>query len=437
MTLGPEAMSSDLSVVDRDASVVSGKAAPMGAAATVAAMVGLTWGPSTIAIMGLGVFIRPLQADFGWTRAQVALVATVINLVVVVMSPIQGLLIDRFGSRRVVIPSLFIFSTGLMLLYLLPPKIDVFYLSWGMLVAVSVGLLPASFLRVVSGWFDGRLGLAMGVANSGIGLGNIIVPLVAAYVIATHGWRMAYVTLGLMVLCIVTPVCVVWLREHEASSPESGAQKEAREHAKSSSFRLAVQGFPFWVLMTAFFLLGLVNTALITQQVPMLIDAGVTPQKAAFVQSMFGVALLVGRLGTGFLLDHIFAPIVMIVVTLGAALACLIYSAGPSGGIVWLPAALIGLVVGAEFDVLGYTIKRYFGVAAFGKIYGLIFAIFQLGAALGAAAFALAHDAYGSYAMGLYGAALALTLACLTFASLPGYPVALPSATTRPSARSS
>src|SRR5882724_12364568 len=296
MTLGPEAMSSDLSVVDGDASVVSGEAVPMGAAATVAVMVGLTWGPSTIAIMGLGVFIRPLQAEFHWTRAQVALVATVINLVVVVMSPIQGLLIDRFGSRRVVIPSLFIFSSGLMLLYFLPASIGVFYLSWGVLVAFSVGLLPGSFLRVVSGWFDRRLGLAMGVANSGIGLGNIFVPLVAAYVIATHGWRMAYVTLGLVVLCFVMPVCLVWLREREVAPPESEAQKDERGRAKSLSFTRAIQSSPFRVLVAAFFLLGLVNTALITQQVPMLIDAGVTPQKAAFVQSMFGVALLVGRL---------------------------------------------------------------------------------------------------------------------------------------------
>jgi MFS family permease len=349
----------------------AGDSKAKGAAAAFAAMVGLTWGVSTIALMGLGVFIRPLQMEFGWTRAQVALVATVINLAVVVMSPIQGMLVDKFGSRRVILPSLVIFSVGLMLLYYLPGRIEIFYLSWAVLASLSVGLLPGGYLKVVGTWFSKRLGLAMGLANGGIGLGNILVPLVAAAVIAAQG----------------------------------------------------VGSAPFRVLVAAFFLLGLVNTALITQQVPLLIDAGLTPHKAAFVQSMFGVSLLIGRLGAGYLLDRIFAPVLIIVVALGAAAACLMYSVGVSGGLIYLPAALIGLVIGAEFDVLGYTVKRYFGLPAFGKIYGVIFSIFQLGGALGAAVFALSRDASGNYRLGLYAAAGALVLASVAFACLPKYPV--------------
>ncbi|MDB5459535.1 MAG: major facilitator superfamily permease, partial [Caulobacteraceae bacterium] len=239
-----------------------------GGAAAFAAMVGLTWGASTIALMGLGVFIRPLQMEFGWTRAQVALVSTVLNLVVVVMSPIQGMLVDKFGSRRVILPSLVIFSVGLMLLYYLPGRIEIFYLSWAVLISLSVGLLPGSYLRVVGTWFNKRLGLAMGVANGGIGLGNILVPLVAAAVIATHGWRMAYVTLGLGVLLVVLPVCFLWLRERDHGAPQSDAERKARGLAKAASFSLAIRGAPFRVLVAAFFFLGLVNTALVTQQVP-------------------------------------------------------------------------------------------------------------------------------------------------------------------------
>jgi MFS family permease len=384
-------------------------------------MIGLTWGPSTIAIMGLGVFIHPLQAEFGWSRAQVALVATVINLTVVVMSPIQGLLVDRFGSRRVVIPSLFVFAAGLMLLYYLPRNIFVFYGAWSLVVAASAGLLPGSFLRVVGTWFDRRLGLAMGVANSGIGLGNILVPLVAAAVIAAYGWRAAYLSMGLLVLVAVLPVCLVWLRERERPA-ETAEEGVARVLARSQNFQAALPTRSFRVMIAAFFLLGLINTALISQQVPMLIDDGMTPHKAALVQSFFGVFLLVGRLGAGALLDRIFAPILMIVVGLGAAAACLIYSTGAHGDIVFLAAALLGLVVGAEFDALGYLIKRYFGMAAFGKLYGVVFAVFQLGGALGAAAFAMSHSAFGDYRFGLYGAAAILLMACAAFSRLPQYP---------------
>jgi MFS family permease len=386
-------------------------------------MVGLTWGPSTLAIMGLGVFIRPLQAEFGWTRAQVALVATVINLTVMVMSPVQGLLVDRFGSRKIVIPSLFIFSTGLMLLYFLPRQIEMFYLAWSLIVASSVGLLPGSFLRVVGSWFDKRLGLALGVANSGIGIGNILVPLVASAVILAYGWRMAYVAMGLLVLAVVLPVCLAWLKERPGAV-ETALERGARVQAQSLNFKAAVRSHPFRVIVAAFFMMGLVNTALVTQQVPILIDAGLSPQKAAYIQSLFGVFLLVGRLGAGALLDRIFASTLMIVVGVGASVACLIYSTGTGGDVVYLSAALLGLVVGAEFDVLGYVIKRYFGMKAFGKIYGTVFAVFQAGGALGAAAFAFSHSSFGSYRFGLYGAAGVLLLACAVFACLPKYPAA-------------
>jgi MFS family permease len=390
--------------------------------AAFAAMIGLTWGLSTIALMGLGVFIGPLQAEFGWTRTQVALVSTFINLTAVTMSPLQGALIDRFGSRRVVLPSLVVFAVGLMLLYFLPPQIEMFYLSWCIIAAFSVGLLPGSFLRVVGTWFDRNLGLAMGLANSGIGLGNIIVPLVATAVIISYGWRMAYVTLGLVVLFVVLPVCFLWLREKERPAVESPEALLARKRTASQKFKQAIRSKPFMIIVVAFFFMGLVNTALIAQQVPILTDAGLSRQKAAFIQSMFGVFLIVGRLGAGFLLDRVFAPILMIVVALGGVVACLIYSTGTSGQIVYLSAALLGLVIGAEFDVLGYLVKRYFGIEAFGRIYSVIFALFQLGGAMGVVAFSYSYKAFGNYQYGLYGAATSLLLACVAFAFVPKYP---------------
>jgi MFS family permease len=414
-----------MGIVNRKGFAVPARGGPLaearGETAALAATVGLMWGPSTIALMGLGVFIGPLRAEFGWSRTEVSLVATVLNVAVVVMSPIQGLLVDRFGSRKVILPSLLLFSAGLMLLYFLPAQLGIFYLAWALIAATSAGLLPGSFLRVAGSWFDKRLGLAMGVVNSGIGFGNIFVPLIASAVIASYGWRMAYVTLGLIVLCIVLPICWLWLKETGAP-PETEAQRSARKLATSENFAKASQTSTFRILATAFFLLGLVNTALISQQVPILMDAGVTPSRAALIQSFFGASLLVGRIGAGLLLDRLFAPLIIIATSIGAAIACLIYSTGPNGMIVFLPAALLGLVVGAEFDVLGYLVKRYFGMSAFGKLYGIAYAIFTLGGAIGVAAFAFSRGASGSYTLGLYGFAAVLVLASLTFASLPRYP---------------
>jgi len=397
-----------------------------GAAAAFAAMIGLTWGPSTIAIMGLGVFIRPLQMEFGWSRAQVALAATVINLTVMVLSPIQGWLVDRFGARWVVLPSLVAFAASLMALYALPRNLELFYAAWSLVVVSGVGLLPGGYLRVVGTWFDQRLGLAMGLANAGIGLGNILVPLIATAVIAAYGWRWAYVTLGLIVLCIVTPVCCVWLRERPSAGTEASPDAEVAKRFRIATYKMAIKTPAFGIVTAAYFLLGLINTALISQQTPLLIDAGMTPQKAAFVQSLFGLFLLLGRLAAGALLDRVFAPFVMIAVCVGGASACLIYSTGPHGEVVFLAAALLGLLVGAEFDVLGYLVRRYFGSGAFGKTYGAIFAVFQLGGALGAAAFAYSHAASGGYRQGLYAAVLVLLTSAAVFAVMPKYSTGAP-----------
>jgi MFS family permease len=400
----------------------SDKVGKMGIAAAGAAMVGLMWSPSTIALMGLGVFILPLQAEFGWSRAQVVAVSMIINITLLVMSPIQGYLVDRFGARKVIVPSLAIFGCGLMLFYFMPGRLEFFYLSWALLVAASVGLLPGGYLRVAGAWFNKRLGMALGMVNSGIAWGNIFVPLVASTVLVAYGWRMAYVALGLVVICFVLPVAAVWLRERPAAGPQSAEDKKARQETAGRLFKDTVRSRPFHILVVAFFLLGLVNNALINQQVPMLIDAGMTPQKAAFVQSMFGVFLLVGRIGAGILLDHFSARWLMGFASIGAAIACLIYSTGVTGNMVYVSAGLIGLVVGAEFDVLGYVIKRYFGMAVFGKTYGVIFSVFQLGGAIGGISFALSHDMFGSYQIGLYVAATVLFLVSVAFAQLPKYP---------------
>jgi MFS family permease len=189
---------------------------------------------------------------------------------------------------------------------------------------------------------------------------------------------------------------------------------------------MAIKTPAFGIVTAAYFLLGLINTALISQQTPLLIDAGMTPQKAAFVQSLFGLFLLLGRLAAGALLDRVFAPFVMIAVCVGGASACLIYSTGPHGEVVFLAAALLGLLVGAEFDVLGYLVRRYFGSGAFGKTYGAIFAVFQLGGALGAAAFAYSHAASGGYRQGLYAAVLVLLTSAAVFAVMPKYSTGAP-----------
>jgi MFS family permease len=272
---------------------------------------------------------------------------------------------------------------------------------------LGVGLFPLAFMKVVGTWFRSRLGLALGITNAGIGLGGFLIPLVATPIILAAGWRSAYMWHAAAVLFLAYPLIWLFVREKDAgrgasayASPYSGLL--LGEAAKTRTFI---------VLAFAFLLLGLINTALIVQQVPILQDAGVSLQRAVLVQSTYGLCSLIGRLITGYLLDKFRASRVIILFVLGACLACTIYAMGATSNVVFLSAILIGLAFGAEFDVLAYMIRMHFGLKSFGKIYGVIFAIFQFGAGIGAAALPFSRDSFGSFLPGLWMFA-AIALIC-------------------------
>lgn len=386
------------------------------AGATAAATVGLVFGPSTFLLFLFGVFVEPLSRTFGWSKPSILFAATIVSLMIMVISPIQGYLIDRFGTRPIVLASSVTFALGLGGMYFLSGNIVGFYVMYAVLPLLGIGLWPVSYLRVVSTWFERRLGLAIGIANGGIGLGAALLPPVITFAILNGSVQWAYVSLGVIVMLIVLPINALFLHEAKKAPAAQGTRAAIAE--ETGDFKTLVKTRAFIVLALAFFLLGFVNTGLVTNQISLLIDGGLTPQNAAFVQSVFGIAVLLGRFLTGVLLDYVPAKRLMSAVCLGGALACLIYASAPVGGLVFLSAILIGMVYGAEFDVLSYIIKRSFGLAAFGRIYGTIFAVFQLGAALGATLLPLSRTHFLSYAPGLMVYAVTLLASGLLFVLL-------------------
>ena len=97
---------------------------------------------------------------------------------IVLVSPLQGVLADRFGPRRVVLTSIPLFAASLAALYFTPKNLLVYYVLWALVPVAAIGLWPLGYLQAVSRWFDRKLGLALGVANAGIGLGSTFVPMI-------------------------------------------------------------------------------------------------------------------------------------------------------------------------------------------------------------------------------------------------------------------
>jgi MFS family permease len=372
------------------------------------AAVGLSMSYGPIVTFTFGVFFKPLSQEFGWTRAQVSLAFSLSLLVISFASPFVGRLVDRFGARRVIVPSVLLFGLALISFSLLSANLWHLYAIYLILGIVGGGTASVPYSNVISHWFDKRRGLALGLTMVGLGLSTFIMPALAHALIATGGWRRAYLTIGLMVMAVAIPVVTLFLKETphllglapdgETVSRAVTAQVSRKEGMSSAE---AWRTDTFWIMVGAFFLMSASVHGCLIHLVPLLTDRGVSAQGAAFATSLLGGALLLGRIGAGYLLDRFFASAVAVCFFCGATLGFILLWSEVTGTLAFAAAFLVGLGMGAEGDIIAYLVSRYFGLRAFGEIYGYAFAAFTLGGVVGPLLMGVAFDSTGSYGLAL------------------------------------
>jgi MFS family permease len=163
-----------------------------------AAIVGLALGYSVVAVMSFGTFINPLEEEFGWSRGQISLGLSIIGFTAIFVFPLTGILVDKLGAKRILIPSSFLFAGVMASMYFLTPSLWHFY---GMCVLIPIlgsGTAPLTYSRLIFAWFDRKRGLALGVGLAGVGLGTSLVPLFATWIMDQYSWREAYVAIGIL-----------------------------------------------------------------------------------------------------------------------------------------------------------------------------------------------------------------------------------------------
>jgi len=371
----------------------------------VAAAIGsfLSYGP--ISAFTFGVFIKPLHEEFGWSRTDISLGFSLSLLMLSVVAPVVGRLIDRCGARRVIVPSVAVFGAGVASMSLLSPSLWHFYAVYVLLGVVSVGAATLPYLTVVSQWFDRQRGLALGLAMIGVGLGTFVMPALAQALIDAVGWRSAYVVLGAMVICITIPVVAPFLKETPTLmglQPDgvTATQSTPTQHGNEPQGLTGAEVWhliTFWQVVLAFFCMSVSVHGCLIHLVPMLTDRGLSDQSAALATSFLGGALLVARVGAGYLLDRVAAASVAIAFLAGASLGVLLLWNEAVGILAFVAAILIGLGVGAETDLMPYVVSRYFGLRAFGEILGYVLTAWGLGGVVGPFVMGVGFDATGSY----------------------------------------
>lgn len=322
-----------------------------------------------------GAFMPALIAGAGYTKDQLSLATLILSATVAVAAPFAGSLMDRYGAARIITLAVIGEALAFALLSVAPARFPVYAGLIVVLALVGVGTTPPGFARIVTARFDAGRGLALGCMISGLGIMAITGPIWATWVITHFGWRAGYAVMAGLVVLLGGAGLLLIGRDRPAGASDSVASVDMlRTDVRENAFARPL----FWILVVGFLLPSLFGGGYLLHLISILGERGFSPAAAAKVQSLIGVAVLCGRLGSGAALDRFpprwVAAVAFSISALGCALLML------SDPLVMSIAALaIGLTIGAELDIMAYFISRYFGLANFGRLYGFAYGGLILG----------------------------------------------------------
>lgn len=385
-----------------------------------ASVLGLLAGNGPVMLFAFGTLMPAVSGEFGWSRGT-ASSALVIGLWMTgLATPAVGRLVDRFGIRAIVLPAIVLFSLATISVAFVPASPVAFTALYALMGLGAAGQTPLIYAKAISARFDEQRGLALGIAMAGVGLGASLIPQFAQASIGIAGWRGAYAALGILIFLLAFPAVSLFVGRPPTVRTTARQLASKTELAGLKGIE-ALRTPQFWLLAISFFIVSGTTGGVISHLVPLLTDRRVSLQNATRMLSFTGVALIGGRLFAGYLLDRIHGPCVAAAFCTAPmiGMAALVSTSRPD--VAALGTISIGIGLGAEVDLIAFLSSCYFGMRAFGEIYGFFFAIFMLGAGLGPLAMGAWFDKAGSYKLMLVSFALALALSIVLVLRLGPY----------------
>jgi MFS family permease len=382
----------------------------------LAACFGVMAGFGSLFVYTFAVFVKPLSAQFGWSREAISLGFGLAAITLGVVSPLIGRLLDRFGPRRIILPCMAVYCCAIISLSLLRSGVWQFYVTCIVLGLVGNGAAHLAYSRSISTWFQQRLGVALAFVMVGAGLGAMILPVVAQAIISRSGWRAAYLSLGCIALLLGLPLS--WRYIVERGVVRYGAAPVVHS---GQTWQQGLRSFAFWIIVAILFVSSISMNGAITHLSALLTDRGITARDAALCASVLGGSSLLGRVGVGWLLDRFFGARVALAVNLITAAGIFLLARAGSFPAGCFAAALIGVGAGGEAAITPYLLTRYFGLRAFSTLYGLTWTFYAAAGAIGPVILGRAFDLTGSYTSLLVVLAAALALAAAMNLLLPKY----------------
>ncbi|MGJ8563027.1 MAG: MFS transporter [Alphaproteobacteria bacterium] len=447
----------------------------------LSSLVGIALCLSPLPYWALIIIGSELAKEFGWSREIISGGFLYMTAGVLVGAPIAGQLVDKFGARKVLLPSIIALSIGTCAFSMMSTNPAVFYTIFFFTAFLGSGTLPITWSKAIVNNFNTHRGLALGVALTGTGLFGFLAPTYIQTFVNNVGWRGAYIAVGILPMLLSLPLAFILFRDHkeEAALKAAGAQTGllktcikgvliglvlfatmtwilmtqgavwvialmmvflaayvlfayfgARDEAQASSdlpgltLRETLQGYRFWVIFFSFLILGAVVSGIIANSKFILLDKGYSDVTATGFftgAGLIGLSTLAGRLIGGWLVDHFWAPMIAFIFMSVPAIGCYILMQDYGLGMNALALILVGLAAGVEFDLMAYLSSRYFGMKSYGRTYGIIYAAFGLGAGTSPIIFNILRGDDADYARVLSFAAAGFVIGAAMLLTLGKY----------------
>ncbi|WP_267381422.1 MULTISPECIES: MFS transporter [unclassified Sphingomonas] len=398
--------------------------------AAIGAWFGFLTGPNVMLAATNSNFLRVLPDALHTSRTTISTALAVSLWISAILVPIGGRLVDRLGLRRIVLPGIVLFSLVFLLLSQITAGWHFVVLQILMAVPISMHASPA-YAKLISLWFDRNRGLVLGLCVAlGAGLGQTIMPKLIQALIDTHGWRGGYLGIAAIVLVVGLPSVALLARTPKNLAIASQAETTAADSVSQASLRLERVGLSraealhrreFYQLFIAIMLGSFALLGTLQHAMPLLTERGLSVGTATSVISTAFAGVIAGQSTSGFFVDRINSPRVVLPYFVAALLGVTAIYTARSPSFLIPGALLMGLGLGGEISQNAYLVSRYFGLKAFGAIYGLTFAASAIGSGSGLIVLGFVRDHFGSYMPGRLLMSGAMLGSVLCIALLPSF----------------
>lgn len=339
----------------------------------------------------VGIVFDQIREGFAVNHCALSLVVSLNVLVVGLIQPGVGWLVDRLAARIVTAVGLALFAFGLMITGSAGSMAELFF-GYGAVAALGMAAVsPVAVTPLVAGWFVRRRATALSIVHAGSSIGQLAVVPGLTAMVAVMGWRDAYIVLGIVLLVVGAPVILWLLRERTAAGQDDG-------HLLGCSTWAAASHWSFWQLGFGFFVCGLTMSWVMTFFVDYALGQGISRETAAASLSLMGGMSIAGSLLTGWWGDRAGrrVPLAVVYVLRGGGFALVLLTGG-NIFYLFVAMAVIGFSWSATVPLTSAICADIYGRRSLGTVFGLMFAIMPIGAAAGSALGGYLYDLTGTY----------------------------------------